>query len=243
MLLHRDDESSFLEEEDSKKGLPRIMISDFGECQVLSEEEQLERTGATGTLEFMPPELLQRDSKGQYMPSHSLKADIWSLGVVLYFLCYSDIPYSQTDDVDLLKDEILGFTRVQLEFPPGHDDRVSGRLRELILRLLCTDPSQRPSVDDILLEYGNEREIDDIFSDPQDHRVLSARSVIEQSSGATESLSRPKVSDQNGNDLLRARRLSEERQMQLERWPHTGASSVLCMLLGLSLGYLLGKWI
>lgn len=36
--------------------VPTILISDFGECEVLDEvESQRVRTGATGTLEFMPP--------------------------------------------------------------------------------------------------------------------------------------------------------------------------------------------
>ena len=67
--------------------LPHILMSDFGESEVLSAQKQQERTGATGTLEFMPPELLEKDSQGRYREEHSLKADIWSLGVVLYFLC------------------------------------------------------------------------------------------------------------------------------------------------------------
>jgi hypothetical protein len=34
---------------------------------------------------------------------------MWSLGMVLYYLCYSRLPYDQVDDVDLLKQEILHF--------------------------------------------------------------------------------------------------------------------------------------
>ncbi|KAJ3300537.1 putative serine/threonine-protein kinase iks1 [Borealophlyctis nickersoniae] len=92
-----------------KDEIPRILISDFGECEVISDQEQRERTGATGTLEFMPPELLMKDESGRYLNDHSPKADMWSLGIVLYFLCFSRVPYSQIDDVDLLKDEILAF--------------------------------------------------------------------------------------------------------------------------------------
>jgi hypothetical protein len=42
---------------------------------------------------------------------------MWSLGMVLYYLCYSRLPYHQVDDVDLLKQEILhfeGFVKIQL---------------------------------------------------------------------------------------------------------------------------------
>ena len=34
------------------------MISDFGECEILDQLSERDRTGATGTLEFMAPELL-----------------------------------------------------------------------------------------------------------------------------------------------------------------------------------------
>ena len=90
-------------------GVPKVLISDFGECQITDDDFERDRTGATGTLEFMPPELLVKDINGKYLPNHSTKADMWSLGVVLYYLCYSQVPYSQVDDVDILKREILEF--------------------------------------------------------------------------------------------------------------------------------------
>jgi serine/threonine protein kinase len=34
------------------------LISDFGECEILDQLSERDRTGATGTLEFMAPELL-----------------------------------------------------------------------------------------------------------------------------------------------------------------------------------------
>jgi serine/threonine protein kinase len=38
---------------------PRLLLSDFGECQMTSEMNvKGKRSGATGTLEFMAPELL-----------------------------------------------------------------------------------------------------------------------------------------------------------------------------------------
>jgi hypothetical protein len=39
--------------------VPRILISDFGECEFMSEIQQAERTGATGTLEFMAPVMIK----------------------------------------------------------------------------------------------------------------------------------------------------------------------------------------
>lgn len=42
----------------SKGERPRILITDFGECEVLDQAAKRNRTGATGTLEFLAPELL-----------------------------------------------------------------------------------------------------------------------------------------------------------------------------------------
>ena len=76
----------------------------------MSDIQQRARTGATGTLEFMPPELLFRNvTSGKFPFEASQSADLWSLGIVLYYLCYSNVPYSQVDDVDMLKEEILRF--------------------------------------------------------------------------------------------------------------------------------------
>ncbi|KAK9710121.1 putative serine/threonine-protein kinase iks1, variant 2 [Basidiobolus ranarum] len=42
-----------------RSGIPKILLSDFGECEILTQLVNRDRTGATGTLEFMAPELLQ----------------------------------------------------------------------------------------------------------------------------------------------------------------------------------------
>ncbi|KAJ3126629.1 putative serine/threonine-protein kinase iks1 [Physocladia obscura] len=140
--------------------IPRILISDFGECEVIGEKVQRaetaanRRTGATGTLEFMCPELLERDEvTGKYRHDHSVKGDMFSLGVVLYFLCYSNVPYSQIDDIDLLKEEILKFDGVKFPIGNGHERRVPQELQRLIQKLLSRDPEKRPSIEEIAKYY------------------------------------------------------------------------------------------
>lgn len=88
---------------------PRVLISDFGECEDLEGAPDSDRTGATGTMEFMAPEHVRLDSHGRNTVEYSSKADMWSLGMVLYYLCYSRLPYSNVQDVDLLREEILAF--------------------------------------------------------------------------------------------------------------------------------------
>lgn len=87
-----------------------MLISDFGECEDLDETIiDSNRTGATGTLEFMAPEHVRLDPRGRNNVDYSPKADMWSLGMVLYFLCYSRLPYNVINDVDLLRSEIVSF--------------------------------------------------------------------------------------------------------------------------------------
>jgi serine/threonine protein kinase len=149
-IIHRDlkPPNLLMKYEIDKVGLPRVLISDFGECQLFSEEVERQRTGATGTLEFMPPELLVQDEKGAYIPNHDPMADMWSLGVVLYFLCYSKVPYTQTDDVALLKKEILEFKVEDLVFSAS--ERVDLRYNEIICELLDYDAGNRPVIKDVI---------------------------------------------------------------------------------------------
>ena len=59
-ILHRDLKPSNLlliwdDEERSRESIPRIVISDFGECQTV--DEHVSRTGFTGTLDYVAPVL------------------------------------------------------------------------------------------------------------------------------------------------------------------------------------------
>ncbi|KAF9434150.1 hypothetical protein BGZ76_008474 [Entomortierella beljakovae] len=63
----------------SKGERPRILITDFGECEILDQAAKRDRTGATGTLEFLAPELLAVDAEGRYTNEFSFKGDMWSL--------------------------------------------------------------------------------------------------------------------------------------------------------------------
>ncbi|KAF9162382.1 putative serine/threonine-protein kinase iks1 [Actinomortierella ambigua] len=137
---------------------PRVLISDFGECEVLDQAAKRDRTGATGTLEFLAPELLQVDEHGRFTNGFSFKGDMWSLGMILYYLCYSRLPYSQIDDVDLLKEEIRGLRSISLPSDGPEDRVVPEELKILIKMLLSTDKSKRPSCDEILQTLAPQRE-------------------------------------------------------------------------------------
>ncbi|KAK4510628.1 Integral membrane protein SED5 [Mucor velutinosus] len=191
-IVHRDLKPPNLllqYDERSRNGhqrIPRVLISDFGECEDLDETRVDDnRTGATGTLEFMAPEHVKLDPRGRNTVDYSPKADMWSLGMVLYFLCYSRLPYSVIDDVEILRVEILDFRDVQ--FPtsrfdiykndpalytealnnPNITSDIPNELKLLIRMLLSIDPSKRPSCNEILTKLRSIRrdETASIFQD------------------------------------------------------------------------------
>eukprot|EP00835_Amoeboradix_gromovi_P005975 NODE_627_length_5881_cov_0.181771.p2 type:complete len:414 gc:universal NODE_627_length_5881_cov_0.181771:2464-3705(+) len=126
----------------NKLDVPRILISDFGECQDIQASINTNRTGMSGTMEFVPPELLVQDP---LLPFDRC-SDIWSAGLVLYFICYSFLPWSQVDDVDLLRTEVLSTK----EFNYYDDNiRVDASLKNAIKMMLNLDPKSRPTAEQI----------------------------------------------------------------------------------------------
>lgn len=99
-------------------------------------------------MEYMAPELLwaSASSPGGTKKKHSTSADLWSSGIVLYYLAYACVPFSQVDDVDVLRAEIGAFRKPVLD----EGSRVGTVVEELILELLNLDPAKRPSCDVIL---------------------------------------------------------------------------------------------
>lgn len=91
--------------------LPSILVSDFGESQF--EGKIRNSTGVTGTLEFLAPELLSpKDGKDmKSLNDFSKETDIFGLGMILFFMCFGEIPYSSSTDGDYsdLKHQIKYF--------------------------------------------------------------------------------------------------------------------------------------
>lgn len=88
-------------------GPPRALLSDFGTSAPFGEAPTSGAVarGYTGTVEYTSPELLE----GVGDPSeYTEKSDMWSLGIVLYAMCYSSLPF-QNDDPHVLKAMICRF--------------------------------------------------------------------------------------------------------------------------------------
>ena len=152
-FIHRDLKPSNCLLHHSAQGL-RVLVSDFGEVQV---ENMVRRsTGATGTVSYCAPEVLRQDPSTGSLGNFSTKSDIFSLGMILYFLCFARLPYRNADyineeneDLDLLREEIVAWTGLHEERKLRPD--LPEQLYTFLRRLLSLDPHDRPSAEEILL--------------------------------------------------------------------------------------------
>jgi len=135
--------------------VPRALLSDFGTAAPLGETpEGISSRGYTGTVEYTAPELLRGDTR-----EYSEKSDMWSLGIALYAMCFSSLPFSH-DDPRILKAIIQRFAEERMNLnlldrdaevwlPPDPTGRL-GSLRLVAAALLAFDVTRRPAATDLL---------------------------------------------------------------------------------------------
>jgi serine/threonine protein kinase len=135
----------------------RCLISDFGEVQ--AESSVRASTGATGTISYCAPEVLKIDATGRY-GNFTAKSDIFSLGMILYFMCFGRLPYvsaeniqEEFEDLDALRSEIAAWRGFQEERKERPD--LPDQLYSFLRRLLAVNPSDRPSAVEILQGIGS----------------------------------------------------------------------------------------
>ena len=111
-------------------------------------------TGYTGTISFAAPEIVRRQNNG-LLGNFTVKSDVFSLGMIVYFMCFGELPYhhanleeDEKEDVDGLKDEVSGWEGLRHKRADRQD--LPEKLYENLQLLLSQDPDQRPSTDEIL---------------------------------------------------------------------------------------------
>lgn len=160
------------------------LISDFGECKEDSTSTNtpastpLPRTGHTGTIEYCAPELYRRDVGGSLLVRPSAKTDIWSLGMVFfYLLSHGSLPLSQIDDFDVLLDELCKLDCISFKSIPEH----YGDLRLIIEKMLLIDPEQRLTIHevvDLLLELPGNSDSADADDSVFSHACNEKRTIL-----------------------------------------------------------------
>lgn len=85
---------------------------------------------------YVAPEIFE----GEYTP----KADVWSLGVVFYYVCTKKLPFTGTE-WDLMEKIPTGI------YDPIPDDCGGFEVRTMINSMLQQDPDKRPTVQELLM--------------------------------------------------------------------------------------------
>eukprot|EP00742_Colponemidia_sp_Colp-10_P011693 GILJ01013030.1.p1 GENE.GILJ01013030.1~~GILJ01013030.1.p1 ORF type:complete len:564 (-),score=86.56 GILJ01013030.1:207-1850(-) len=116
-------------------GQQNVKLGDFGLARVMSKESQFAYTHV-GTPYYMSPEQINESKYNE-------KSDIWSAGCLLYELAALSPPFEASNHLALA-----------IKIRGGRFDRVPSRFSEELQRvikwMLSSDPTQRPSVDDLL---------------------------------------------------------------------------------------------
>jgi serine/threonine protein kinase len=151
-FIHRDlkPQNCLLHNEDDEM---RVLISDFGEVQ--SENAVRRSTGATGTISYCAPEVLLPRYENGPLGEFSFKSDVFSLGMILYFLCFARLPYQHSDVLHEERED-LNLLRAEISEWAGFNDEKRMRpdlpeqLYSFLKRLLSISPEDRPTADDTL---------------------------------------------------------------------------------------------
>jgi len=123
LLLSKDDDSS-------------IALADFGFASRLYAPKSL--TKQCGTPYFVAPEILVNSGYDE-------KADMWSVGVIIYILLCGQLPFTGKKHLDLFRAIISGkYSFADVE------DEISDDAKALVKGLLVTDPSKRWSAKEAL---------------------------------------------------------------------------------------------
>ena len=115
-------------------------IGDFGLAVAIDRSRLTTEGMMVGTVSYMPPE---QAMGGEVTP----KADLYSLGAMLYEMVTGRPPFLGDDSVAIIGQHI----NTPLVAPTWHNAQCPRPLEALILRLLAKDPSERPqSATDVL---------------------------------------------------------------------------------------------
>ena len=126
-IIHRDikPENILLD----SKG--RVKLTDFGWSNYESAADEAPRKTVCGTLEYLPPEMIEDRS-------HGTTVDIWCLGVLLYEMLVGFTPFKSQTKKSMLLNISKNKPKFPLSFPP--------LAKELICKMLAKDSKERLNI-------------------------------------------------------------------------------------------------
>jgi serine/threonine protein kinase/formylglycine-generating enzyme required for sulfatase activity len=134
-LVHRDIKPGNLWLEKVSDDTMRVKILDFGLARAEVDDVHITEFGTiVGTPAFMAPEQARADRPVD------ARADLFSLGCVMYVLCTGEIPFKADTTVGTLMALALNTPAA----PDQRNESVPAELSQLVMQLLEKDPAQRP---------------------------------------------------------------------------------------------------
>ncbi|KAI9892835.1 MAG: hypothetical protein M1814_000994 [Vezdaea aestivalis] len=127
-IVHRDikPDNLLLTDEDTVK------IVDFGVSEMFEKEQDMKIAKSAGSPAFLPPELCvvgHGETSGK-------AADIWSMGVTLYCLCYGKIPFQRSGVLEM-------YDAIRCENAKFDQSKTPPLLVDLLEKLLEKDAGKR----------------------------------------------------------------------------------------------------
>ena len=121
-----------------KSDKPRVKLADFGLAVALPPKVMIIKKA--GTVAFMAPELV-------YEEPSDFKADIWSLGILLYTLISSRLPFDAGCYTNERIHEVIG---KEIPFEGPEWQSVDPHAIDLIRNMLIFEQDQRYSIEQVL---------------------------------------------------------------------------------------------
>ncbi|OJJ44516.1 hypothetical protein ASPZODRAFT_153453 [Penicilliopsis zonata CBS 506.65] len=140
--------------------LPMLKIADFGFARSLPATSLAETL--CGSPLYMAPEILRYEK-------YDAKADLWSVGTVLYEMVVGKPPFRATNHVELLRKIEKGEDRIK--FP--EENPASADVKELICALLKRNPVERMSFPDFFAHGVITSDIPGLVPDDRPRRPSS----------------------------------------------------------------------
>ena len=144
-------------------------ICDFGVSRKMKDREVINEQ--CGTPAYIAPEIIQETGYS------GLKADVWSMGVMLYAMLIGKMPFKGSTISDLH----VSITTAGFKFP--QEPKISFEAKDLISKMMVVDPSQRLSSFEVLRHKWiglDSSEADVILQKTSDNRVFIEENLLNQ---------------------------------------------------------------
>lgn len=129
-------------------GQLNIKIADFG----FSTRKNIDSlTSLAGSNTYIAPEVkaLLKLAENERKPYSGKKADLFSIGVILFLLVKGTFPFLNADEEDFYYSKIIAGDIDTYFAWVDKDNTLSAEFKDLVWRLFCPQGAERPSLADI----------------------------------------------------------------------------------------------